>query len=80
MIKETFCKIIELPEEQVLVEKSNEGEESAPFLLIFTSLVQKIKFRVTLTYDIKKDRDKNFDKFDEKRAKMLVGDFKDSNS
>jgi len=78
MIKEVFCKIIELPEEQVLVEKSDQGEESAPFLILLKSVIEKVKFQITLSYDNEKDRNKNFDKINVETAKILVTDFKDS--
>ncbi|TWP30540.1 hypothetical protein ETU09_00635 [Apibacter muscae] len=70
-----FCKIIELPETQVLIRKDFNEEEGNPSIIIHVE-VQSMYFNTTLTYKNEKSREESYESFNKNHAESLYKHFK----
>lgn len=73
-MKETFCKIIELPTHQVLIYKDFEPEDEQNDKPVLVAMVRfdGVNVKMTMGYDDEPTRDADFIKFDGPMSQNII--------
>lgn len=72
-MKETFARIFELPDHQVLITKIDAEEDiDSPFKVVQTTLHRGVKADISLCYAEEEKRDEIFQTYNENNAESFV--------